>query len=135
MKKKINFNIKFMKLKTLLIITAFGVSSLSYSQTQNATTESGKKVILKSNKTWEYADNSSATPECNIQKDEVKKPNNRLRKHVAVENDCKEEEIKFISMTESLGNGMYSLCVKGKIMKYKKVGTVFMKADANPIGN
>ena len=46
-----------------------------------------------------------------------------------------EKDIKFINMTQSLGNGMYSLCVKGKIMKYKKVGTVFMRAEANPMGN
>ncbi len=116
---------------TLLILL---ISTTIYSQNIKATTESGKKVILKSDKTWEYADSKSDTPECNLDKDAVK-PNERLRKHVAVENNCEEKDIKFINMTQSLGNGMYSLCVKGKIMKYKKVGTVFMRAEANPMGN
>ena len=62
-----------------------------------------------------------------------KKKNERLRKQVAVENDCNPEDVKFISLTEGMGNGMYSLCVKGKIMKYKKVGTVFMRAEQDPL--
>ena len=56
-----------------------------------------------------------------------------LKKHVAVENDCSEKDILVIAMSEQLGNGMYSLCVNGKKMKYKRMGSVFMKNDENPL--
>ncbi len=55
-----------------------------------------------------------------------------LKKHVAVENDCTVNDIIVIAMSEQLGNGMYSLCIKGKKMKYKRMGSVFMKNDENP---
>lgn len=55
-----------------------------------------------------------------------------LRKHIAVENDCDVKEVFFLRFTEQLGNGMYSVCVKGKEMKYKRMGTVFMKNESNP---
>jgi len=56
-----------------------------------------------------------------------------LRKHVVVENDRNLADIKFINMTEKFGNGVYSLCVKDKLMKYKKVGSVFMRAEQDPL--
>ena len=55
-----------------------------------------------------------------------------LRKHIAVENDCDVKDVVFLRFTEQLGNGMYSVCVKGKEMKYKRMGTVFMKNNENP---
>lgn len=55
-----------------------------------------------------------------------------LRKHIAVENDCDEKEVVFLRISEQKGNGMYSVCVAGKPMKYKRMGTVFMGANQNP---
>ncbi len=55
-----------------------------------------------------------------------------LRKHIAVENDVDLADIKFLRISEQKGNGMYQVCVKGKEMKYKRMGTVFMKNDENP---
>lgn len=55
-----------------------------------------------------------------------------LRKHIAVENDCDEKDIIFLRISEQKGNGMYSVCVAGKPMKYKRMGTVFMGAGENP---
>ena len=55
-----------------------------------------------------------------------------LRKHIAIENDCDIKDVVFLRFTEQLGNGMYSVCVKGKEMKYKRMGTVFMKNNENP---
>ena len=55
-----------------------------------------------------------------------------LRKHIAIENDCEVKDVVFLRFTEQLGNGMYSVCVKGKEMKYKRMGTVFMKNNENP---
>lgn len=55
-----------------------------------------------------------------------------LRKHIAIDNDCDVKDVVFLRFTEQLGNGMYSVCVNGKEMKYKRMGTVFMKSDENP---
>ncbi|MDR6921219.1 hypothetical protein SAMN05421786_103241 [Chryseobacterium ureilyticum] len=55
-----------------------------------------------------------------------------LRKHIAVENDCNEKDVIFLRISEQKGNGMYSVCVEGKPMKYKRMGTVFMGAGENP---
>lgn len=120
----------------ILLLSGFLLFSItSFAQNKTATTEDGKKVTLKSDKTWEYDTKTKVSEnDCNLESNFVeKKTNERLRKHVAVENDCKPEDIKFINMTEKFGNGMYSLCVKGKIMKYKKVGTVFMRAEQDPL--
>ncbi|CAN0600266.1 unnamed protein product [Ectocarpus sp. 12 AP-2014] len=35
-------------------------------------------------------------------------------------------------MTQELGNGIYNLCVNGKFMKYKRVGSVYMRDGDNP---
>lgn len=55
-----------------------------------------------------------------------------LRKHIAVENDCNEKDVIFLRISEQKGNGMYSVCVAGKPMKYKRMGSVFMGANENP---
>ena len=129
-------------MKKLFICSLLLTSALTFAQSKKATTEDGKKVILKNDNTWEYVDAkdkklqtvTTNTTDCNLGADfKEEKKNERLRKHVAVENDCKLEDIKFINLTEGMGNGMYSLCVKGKIMKYKKVGTVFMRAEQDPL--
>ncbi|MDR6546540.1 hypothetical protein J2810_002599 [Chryseobacterium rhizosphaerae] len=54
-----------------------------------------------------------------------------LRKHIAVENDCNEKDVIFLRISEQKGNGMYSVCVAGKPMKYKRMGSVFMGASEN----
>jgi hypothetical protein len=125
-------------MKNFLIFAFIITSAISFAQSTIATTESGRRVLLKKNNTWEYIDSETikdtktvvvAEKECDLKEDVVKKPNERLRKHAAVENDCKPEEVKFIAMSQQIGGGTYSLCCKGKIVKYKKIGTVFMKAD------
>lgn len=55
-----------------------------------------------------------------------------LRKHIAVENDCDEKDVIFLRMSEQKGNGLYSVCVLGKEMKYKRMGSVFSKNNENP---
>lgn len=121
-------------MKKLIIIGLILTSTLSFSQNKPATTEDGKKVILKSDKTWEYDTKSTSENDCNLPSNFVEKDKNeRLRKHVAVENECKPDEVIFISLTQGMGNGMYVLCVKGKKMKYKKIGSVFMRAEQDPL--
>jgi hypothetical protein len=55
-----------------------------------------------------------------------------LRKHIAIDNDCDEKDIVFLRISEQKGNGIYDVCVKGKSMKYKRMGSVFMKNSENP---
>lgn len=55
-----------------------------------------------------------------------------LRKYVAIDNDCEEKDVVFLRISEQKGNGIYDLCVKGKNLKYKRMGSVFMKANENP---
>jgi len=58
-----------------------------------------------------------------------------LKKHVAVENDCKVEDVKLINISEQKGNGMYLLCVNGVEMKYRRMGSVFSRANENALDN
>lgn len=115
------------------------------SQNIIATTENGKKVILKNNNTWEY-DKAGTNSDngCGLEPN-FKEPKGMntmglrmtnattkdLKKHVAVENECNVEDIILIAISEQAGNGMYSLCVKGKKMKYRRTGSVFSRLDEN----
>ena len=56
-----------------------------------------------------------------------------LRKYIALENDCDEKNVVFLRIAEHKTNGIYSVCVKGKEMKYKRIGTAFMKNDDKTI--
>jgi hypothetical protein len=56
-----------------------------------------------------------------------------LRKYIAFENDCQEIDITFLRIAETKTNGIYSACVKGKEMKYKRIGTAFMRNDEETI--
>lgn len=55
-----------------------------------------------------------------------------LRKHVAIDNDCNESDVVFLRISEQKGNGIYDLCANGKPIKYKRMGSVFMKNNENP---
>ncbi|RZL36115.1 MAG: hypothetical protein EOO96_07665 [Pedobacter sp.] len=57
---------------------------------------------------------------------------NDLRKHIAVENDCDEKDVVFLRISEQKGNGIYDVCVNGKSVKYKRMGSVFSKNNENP---
>lgn len=131
-------------MKNLFICCLLTVSTYTFAQNKIATTEDGKKVILKSDKTWEYSTTASSNSvnDCNLGADfkEPKGMNSMtlrmtnattddLKKHVAVENDCNVSDVKLINISEQKGNGMYSLCVKGKVMKYRRTGSVFSRLD------
>ena len=124
-----------MKYQLLFAVAFLSLQSIS----QNvASLPDGRKVILESNGTWHYQNptlKESVNVECESSIENLKKPNkniDRLKSHVAVENDCNVENIKVISFSQGRGNGMYTICVNGKIMKYKMIGTVFMKSEQDP---
>lgn len=131
-------------MKKLIILGLILTSTLAFSQNKSATTEDGKKVILKSDKTWEYDIKVTSENDCVLDANYVEPKSEKgvnswlkkvdattddLKKHVAVENDCKVENVKLLNISEQKGNGMYSLCVNGKKMKYRRAGSVFSRLD------
>jgi hypothetical protein len=58
-----------------------------------------------------------------------------IKKHVAIDNDCEEPEVTLTRLSEQAGNGIYVYCVKGKQLKYKRMGTVIMIEGENPFKN
>lgn len=131
-------------MKKLFILSVLLMSTYTFAQNKTAVTEDGKKVILKSDKTWEYASSTTSENDCVLDANYVEPKSEKginswlkkvdattedLKKHVAVENDCKVEEVKLLNISEQKGNGMYSLCVKGKKMKYRRTGSVFSRLD------
>lgn len=130
-------------MKILLLFSLLFISTYSFAQDISAITTDGKKVILKQNKTWEYDTKSTTSENDCVLEANYKEPKGMntmtlrmtnsttddLKKHVAVENDCKVEDVKLLNISEQKGNGMYSLCVKGKKMKYRRTGSVFSRLD------
>jgi len=51
---------------------------------------------------------------------------------VAIDNGVEEKEVIIIRAQNGLGSGIYTACVKGKPIKYQKMGTVFMREGNNP---
>ena len=132
-------------MKKLFIYSLLLASTLTFAQNKTATTEDGKKVILKSDKTWEYDTKTTISEnDCVLEANYLEKKKKKginswlkkfdattddLKKHVAVENECKVEDVKLLNISEQKGNGMYALCVKGKKMKYRRTGSVFSRLD------
>jgi len=127
----------------------------TFSQSLIAKTEDGRRVLLKKDNTWEFIDakptpekSAPATTACNIDKNFVEPKSEKgvnswlkkfdattddLKKHVAVDNGCAITDILLLNISEQKGNGIYSLCVKGNIMKYRRAGSVFFRADEDPL--
>lgn len=127
-------------MKKLLLLNLLLITTLSFSQTQTATTEDGKKVILNDNNTWQYADGSDNKNTCNIDKNfkepkwnkskSWKKMGTRvddLKKHISIDMGVVESKIILLQLSEQLGNAVYIVCVDGVKMKYKRTGSIFRK--------
>lgn len=132
-------------MKKLLLVLAVLTTSLAYSQ-KIATTEDGKKVMLKDDKTWEYSNEKTSELKCGVDANFVEPKSDKsiykmlkmvdattddLKKHVAVENEVSIKDVLLLSISEQKGNGIYILCVKGKKMKYRRTGSVFSRLDEN----
>ncbi|MGC6438257.1 MAG: hypothetical protein ACON4B_04715 [Flavobacteriaceae bacterium] len=126
-------------MKTQFLIAFLLIATLSFSQTQTATTEDGKKVILNDNNTWQYADDNNKNT-CNIDKNfkepkwnkskSWKKMGTRvddLKKHISIDMSVAESKIILLQLSEQLGNAVYIVCVDGVKMKYRRTGSVFRK--------
>lgn len=136
------YNFKKKKImKTIFLLGLLIASSFSFSQTI-ATTDEGRKVKLKDDKTWEYIDSTVSNQNCgtdaNFEEPKTEKSlykilkvldatTDDLKKHVAVENEVSVSDVILLSASEQKGSGAYVLCVKGQKMKYRRTGSVFSK--------
>jgi hypothetical protein len=113
-------------MRHFLLSGAFLISVLSFAQNKAATTEDGKKVILKSDKTWEFADLKIQTNKCEVSANFVEPKGESknqsflkmvdattkdLKKHISVDRGCKIEDITLTNLSEQKGNGIYIVCV------------------------
>ena len=145
-------------MKTILLILFLGISGFVCAQKgEVVTTEDGRKVILKSNFTWEYLDANtpkaaenmetpSSKPEdperCQLPEN-FKEPKlnsriqNKLKRGHATIDDIKEKvakdnnvstsEVILLMASELQTKGEYSFCVNGKKVIYKRLGNTIMK--------
>ncbi|MBC7557133.1 MAG: hypothetical protein H7195_09265 [Chryseobacterium sp.] len=136
-------------MKNILIVCLLTVSTLSIAQNIRATTVDGKKVVLKSNKTWEYVNEKTSEEEiCDIPSGFVEPKGDfkdqkflkkvgatvtDLKKHISVDRGCNESEITLLQISEQMGNGIYIVCVKGTKYKYRRSGSVFYRDGENPL--
>ena len=131
-------------MKNFLFILFF-IPLISFSQNKIAKTADGKIVILRKDHTWQYIDSTNNK----IQKDnnQCKVPKNfkepkwnksrsfkhlgitvdDLKENIAATYDLKLKDIILIRISEHIGNAIYVFCIKGKIVKYKRIGSVFSK--------
>ena len=131
-------------MRKIIITSLFFASTFAFSQTIKATTDDGRKVLLNSDKTWDFADKNSENSKCGISQGFTEPKSEKsvyywlkkfdattddLKKHVAVENEVPENSVILLSISEQKGNGMYVLCVDGKKMKYRRTGSVFSRLD------
>ena len=136
-------------MRKLFLIGTILLSSFAFSQTQTATTKDGRKVILKEDKTWEYAnENSKAENNCVVE-ESFKEPKwntsktwkkmgtrvDDLKKHISVDMGVDEDKIILLQLSEQLGNAVYVLCIDGRKMKYRRTGSVFRKDGEDRVKN
>ena len=113
----------------------------SFGQDIKATTEEGRKNILKPNKTWIYDESKTDAKNICTVEEGFKEPKyntssmwkkigstvDDLKKHISVDLGVKQEKIILLEVSEQLGNGVYILCVDGQKMKWRRTGSVFRK--------
>ena len=135
-------------MKKLFILGVLLTSTYTFAQNKTAVTEDGKKVILKSDKTWEYAENKSDIKTCIVEAGFVEPKGESknlsflkktgatvtdLKKHISVDRECKITDIILTNISEQLGNGIYIVCINGKEYKYRRSGSVFYRDGDDPL--
>ncbi|WP_424492732.1 DUF3157 domain-containing protein [Salinimicrobium sp. GXAS 041] len=142
-------------MKKLLLIVLLALPFATQAQTIIATTNDGREVLLKEDHTWQFLDptpkpnnnTSSSDADCKLPENFEEPKGDKgiqrwlkrgdatvadLKKHVAVDLDVKPEEVILMKISEQKGNGNYVLCVNGKKVQYRRVGTVFMEKGESP---
>lgn len=128
-------------MRKLFLLGLTLVSTYSFGQDIKATTEDGKKVVLKTDKTWKYEESKTENKNTCVIEAGFKEPKynksamfkrggctvDDLKKHISVDMGVKQEKIILLEVSEQLGNGVYILCVDGQKMKWRRTGSVFRK--------
>lgn len=135
-------------MKKLIILGLILTSTFTFSQNKSATTEDGKKVILKSDKTWEYVESKIDGKVCGVESGFIEPKGDSknqsflkkvdatvsdLKKHISVDRSCKITDITLTNISEQKGNGIYIVCVGGKEYKYRRSGSVFYRDGEDPL--
>jgi len=56
-----------------------------------------------------------------------------LLKTVSFDSNCAKDKIRILSQDDRPGSGQYLVDACGKKVKYKRTGTIYYRADKNPI--
>ena len=139
-------------MKTSFFILLFVISGIGFAQNNHIVkTDAGRRVLLKSDFTWEYID--ALAPKKNDIKKEISKPvekNNcklasdfeepkldqkiqnqlkkgratitHVKKAVAKDNKCEVEDVLLLSFSETKAQGVYNFCANGNKVTYKRNG-------------
>lgn len=139
-----------------LFFICFLLSGICFSQNNYIVkTEDGRRVLLKSDYTWEYidADVSLKTQTKQVNKTNVsncvlgpdyKEPKLNssiqsklkrgkssmpyIKEKVAKDKGCSINNVYLLSLSESQKKGVYYFCVNGEEVRYKRIGNKIMKA-------
>lgn len=141
-------------MKTVFFILIFLVSSFGFAQNNHIVkTEDGRRILLKSDFTWEYIDalksedtpqvkkianlNSCVTdlsfkePKLNSKvQSELKRGRasiKYIKKRVAKEYNCTIDEVQLLIVSENKQSGVYDFCANGTKVRYKRVGNNIIK--------
>lgn len=133
-------------MKNNFVLAGLLLSAFCSAQNIKATTEDGKKVILKADKTWEY-EKIEGGQSCDIpakfKEPEGDKKNKKflemtdatvadMKKHVSIDLGVEESKIILLELSEQKGNAIYVLCINGIKHKYRRTGSVFFRDGSEP---
>lgn len=142
---------RYNNMKIYMLFFALLITALATAQNNHIVkTDSGRRVLLKADFTWEYIDASQTAtanakptdsrchlPE-NFEEPKLdKKIQSQLKKgratmehvkrKVAKEYQCDVKDITLIEVSEIKTKGQYGFCVKGKEVVYKRIGNSIIK--------
>lgn len=143
-------------MKTVFSILIFVLSVTAFSQNNYLLkTEDGRRVLLKSDYTWEYVDmqplidSSKISMPIPVKEDACKlgkeyiEPKldskiqsqlkrgratiDDIKKKVAKDHNCSPKDVTLLSYVEQKEKGMYNFCAKGNKVSYKRIGHTIIK--------
>tara|TARA_R110002126_G_scaffold203687_4_gene351192 strand:- start:286 stop:735 length:450 start_codon:yes stop_codon:yes gene_type:complete len=146
-------------MKTCFFLSLFLIFSIGFAQNNHIVkTEDGRRVLLKTDFTWEYIDaeksvtNGSAmnipkskeSTSCNLAEDFVEPKLDKkiqaqlkrgratishVKKKVAKDYNCSVDDVLLLSVSEQKAKGVYHLCANGKKVAYKRIGNTIIKKE------
>lgn len=133
-------------MKTVSFLFLFIISSMGFAQNNHIVkTDDGRRVLLKTDYTWEYIDLEKPVPDkrCHVAHD-FKEPvldNNiqkqlkkgratigHIKQKVAKDFNCEVEDVLLLSASEEKERGTYNFCANGTTVTYKRNGFTIIKS-------